>query len=303
MKYKLSLLVLLFITQLSFAQKDSIPQPQTIVEVYDVVAIYYDHTDSRGHSRRYTSEVKGEILSYDESTGQLTFKALDGKMYSLKSTDYKYFQYKKEFVKKVKQVIVKERKSSGFEFTVGLSAGYFNLNQELTTDDYFINGFEGSADIPICLKVGAGMVLNKNSVAGLTGEYAVWMDNSSYFNVGARYQYMYNPTKNAAFYLPVELKYSRYQFSSQYSTSDTTDLGGGSWQYPGYLNTKVATNNLELNIGQGISFALKNKKSISLELMLLKQFILSQSFKSESERSPTSKFGIIGAKLNVSFNF
>jgi hypothetical protein len=60
------------------AQPDTNPEkPNTIVEVYDVVAVYREHLDGRGRVRQYTSEMKGEILKYDESTGVLTFKGTD----------------------------------------------------------------------------------------------------------------------------------------------------------------------------------------------------------------------------------
>ena len=78
----------------SYAQNDTIPKEQNVtVEVYDVVAVYREHLDGRGRTRRFTSETKGEILKYDESTGVLTFKGIDGKMYSYKSDQYEYFQY------------------------------------------------------------------------------------------------------------------------------------------------------------------------------------------------------------------
>ena len=295
--------IILFNTTLN-AQIDTIhKQPNEIIEIYDVVAVYKESTDGRGQARKYVSELKGEILNYDQSTGVLTFKGIDGKMYSFKSDEYKYFEYDKEFSSKNKQVIILPRKDSGFEFSAGISAGYFKISHNFTADDFYISGFQSGADIPICLKLGASKYLNKNSLVGLTAEYALIMDDNSYFNVGARYQYLYNHNKNSAFYFPVELKFSRYQFNSQYQTSDTTFFDDLNWEYPSRSDTKVALNNLELNIGQGLSFALKNNKSLALELMLVKQFILSQTFKNEAEFPPKSKFGVNGLKLSIFVNF
>ena len=299
-----TILTFVLLNGLLFAQKDSIPKVQnTLVEIYDVVAVYREHVDGRGVTRQYTSEMKGEILNYDGSTGVLTFKARDGKMYSLKSTDYKYFEYDKEFTSKNKQVVQLDRKDAGFEINVGLNAGYFKINHNFIADDFYINGMNSGADLPICLKLGVGKYLNKNSLVGINAEYALVIDNNSYFNIGTRYQYMYNPSKNSAFYFPIELKFSRYQFNSQYQTSDTTFTNNSSWEYPTQLDTEITTNNIELHIGQGISFALKNKKSLTLELLLLKQFAMRQTFKNESGLSPNSEYGITGLKLAACMNF
>jgi hypothetical protein len=304
MKKLLMCITLALINHALYAQIDTIPKEQNIkIEVYDVVAVYKESTDGRGQTRKYVSELKGKILNYDESTGVLTFKGNDGKMYSFKSGDYKYFEYDKEFTSKIKHVVILPRKDSGFEFSAGISAGYFKINHNFTADDFYMSGFQSGADIPICLKLGASKYLNKNSLVGLTAEYALLIDDNSYFNVGARYQYLYNPNKNSAFYFPVELKFSRYQFNSQYQTSDTTYIDDLNWEYPSRSDTKVALNNLELNIGQGLSFALKNKKTLSLELMLVKQFVLSQTFKNVAEFPPKSKFGVNGLKLSVFMNF
>lgn len=294
----------LCMSTVALAQNDSVPaQPTTITEIYDVVAIYRQTTDGRGNPRTVTSELRGEIINYDESTGVLTFKANDGRMYSLRSEDYKYFEYDKEFTRKVKQVVVKTRKEEGFEFSVGIAAGYFNIDHDFTEDGYFSNGFYSSADIPITIRLGASRYLNKNMQAGLVAEYAMIIGDSKYFNVGGRFQYMYNNTKNAAFYLPVEVKYSRYDFSSQYQVNDTTFIDEFSYEYPSRLDTRVTLNNVELCIGQGISFALKNKKSLSLEAMFVKQFVVSQKITSSNPLTPNSKFNVFGGRLSLSFNF
>lgn len=304
MKKSLICIVLVLFNLALYAQTDTISKASnTLIEVYDVVAVYKEHTDGRGKTRQFTSEMKGKILNYDESTGVLTFKGIDGKMYSFKNTDYKYFQYDKEFSSKKKQGNILPRKVAGFEFSAGLSAGYFNINHNFTNDEFYRSSFQSDADIPICIKLGASKYLNKNSLVGFTTEYALIMDDNSYFNIGTRYQFLYNHNKNSALYFPVELKFSRYQFNAQYQTNDTTFFDDLNWEYPSMSETKVALNNLEFNIGQGLSFALKNNKSLSLELMLVKQFILSQTFKNENDFPPKSKFGVSGSKLSVFVNF
>jgi hypothetical protein len=295
-------IILIMSNTAAWAQMDSTlktPAANTKVEIYDVVAVYKEHKDSRGITRTFTYEMKGDILNYDQSTGVLTFKDLDGKVYSLKGSDFKYFEYDKVFTTKIKPVVIHARKDSGVEWSAGITMGYFNIRHDFTPDDHFLNGFESSADIPVCLKLGVGKYLNKHALAGMKTEYAVVMGDSRYFNIGARYQYMYHPNKNSAFYFPAELKYGRYQFMSQYQINDTLFLDNSGWMFPASTDTKVTSHCAELNLGQGVSFALKNKKSISMELMLFNQFMLSQKIKGIDARTPDSVYGVNGVKFSL----
>lgn len=286
----------------AWAQKDSTLKTtaaNTKVEIYDVVAVYKEHKDSRGITRTFTYEMKGDILNYDQSTGVLTFKDLEGKMYSLKGTDFKYFEYDKVFTTKIKHAVIHPRKDAGIEWSAGITMGYFNIGHDFTPDEHFINGFESSADLPVCLKLGVGKYLNTHALVGMNAEYALVMGESRYVNVGARYQYLYHPNKNSAFYFPAELKYGRYQFDAQYQTNDTLFLDNSGWMFPASTDTRVTSHCAELNLGQGVSFALKNKKSISMELMLFKQFMLSQKIKGIDARTPESDYGVSGVKFSV----
>ncbi|PCJ35644.1 MAG: hypothetical protein COA99_13705 [Moraxellaceae bacterium] len=297
--------IALFNTAL-FAQTDTTSNSQNVnIEVYDVVAVYRDHIDGRGRTRKFTSEIKGHIIKYDESTGVLTFKGIDGRMYSYTSDQYEYFQYDKEFTskrKKKKQKALNLRKDSGFEISIGLSAGVLNIPTGFETDDNYIGGLTSAFEKLVCLKGGVSKYLNINSSVGLTAEYSMLSSEMTYFNVGAGYQYLYNPTKNAAFYFPLALKFSHYQADHSYQFDETVYTNNGSY-WPNDLDANVTINALELNIGQGVSFALKNKRSISLELMLLNQFILSQKVEIPNDVSPITDYRVNGIKLSVLMNF
>jgi hypothetical protein len=287
------------------AQNDSVPTvSESSVEVYDVVAIYREMKDGRGRLRKFTSEIKGEIINYDASTGFITFKAIDGRMYSLSSDQYEYFQYDKEFkVKRKKIKKIKPRKDSGFEFSVGLSVANMIIPTGLQFTDSIVGGTTSGYSLPVCLKAGASKYLNKNSTVGLSAEYALVAGGDNYFNVGARYQYLYNPNNNAAFYFPVELKYARYTadyFYVQYlDTVSTSDWFESNTTY----DAEVTLNALELNIGQGVSFALENKRSLSLEFMLFTQFLLSEEYRIDYFTQPETDFSSYGMKLSLFMNF
>lgn len=220
------------------------------------------------------------------------------------SSETEYFQYDQTFAsKEKKQRVLKPRKDAGFQFSAGLSVGFLTIPTGIQLDDSLVGGSTAGFELPICIKLGASKYLNKNSQVGLTAEYSLFGSGTSYFNAGARYQYLYNPTKNAAFYFPIELKFSHYQadyYSVQYidPISTSPDFSSNTT-----YEAEVTLNSLELNFGQGVSFALENKRSLSIELMLLRQFILSEKFVITNDVTPETDFRVSGLKLSVFMNF
>ncbi|MDG1147252.1 MAG: hypothetical protein P8N52_02990 [Crocinitomicaceae bacterium] len=304
MKIILAFIIITLFSTALFAQNDKVSSPQdVIVEIYDVVAVYREHKDGRGRTRQFTSEIKGEIIKYNQHSGVLTFKRIDGKMYSLTSSQYEYFQYDKEFTsKKKKQKVINPRKDSGLEFSVGMSAGFLNIPTGFKQDENYVGGTTTGFETPICIKGGVSKYLNKNSLVGVTSEYAMFSSEATYFNVGARYAYLYSPGKNTTFYFPVELKFSHYQAESYYYQYNDTVYTDNGYDWPMAIDAGVSINALELNVGQGLSFALKNKRSISLELMLLRQFILTEKIIVPVSVSPKTDFSVYGMKLSILMN-
>lgn len=130
-----------FLSLAIHAQIDTLKKEPTIkVEVYDVVAVYKEHQDGRGNVQKFTSELKGKILTYDSSTGLLTFKSIDGKMYSFKAGEYKYFEYDKQFTSKIKKSVqVYPRKETEFEFSLGFRTSLIAMRDDFTPDNYYLN--------------------------------------------------------------------------------------------------------------------------------------------------------------------
>ena len=305
MKNLITFIAIALLSVTVYAQNDTISSPQsTTVEIYDVVAVYREHQDGRGRTRQFTSELKGEIIKYDESTGVLTFKGIDGRMYSFNSDQYEYFQYDKEFAsrRKKKQKVVKPRKDSGYEISIGLSNGALNIPSGFEPDETYYSGIEAGFAWMVCLKGGVSKYLNKYSSVGLTAEYSLVTPEINYFNFGARYQYIYNPARNGAFYFPIELKFSHFQAEHYYQVDETVYVDGGSY-WPNELDAQVTLNAIEMNLGQGVSFAIQNKRSISLELMLLNQFVLSEKVEVPNNVSPNTNYRVNGIKLSFFMNF
>jgi hypothetical protein len=307
MKIIITIIAVVFLNTILLAQNNTIPKEQNeIVEVYDVVAVYKSTTDGRGRTRNYVSELKGEILNYDESTGVLTFKDKDGRIYSFKSDEYKYFEYDKEFTRKVKNFVLRPRKESEFEISAGFRASFINLNDNFSADDYYVWSGGGSSDLPISIFLGAGKYFGRRHYLGLNGEMALTSYGSGYISTGLRYCYQYDANKrNVAFYLPVELNYFRSNYDQNFQVNDTvieTSGGGTSISYPGNKNLEYSLSAVSVSLGQGIGFIMNNKHSIAIELSLVKYFPFGIKFKDLEQESPNVRFSGNGFRLSLIYN-
>lgn len=301
-------LTLMFILSLGInAQVDTLQKdPTKKVEVYDVVAVYKEHRDGRGNVQRFTSELKGKILSYDASTGLITFKGIDNKMYSFRSGEYKYFEYNKEFTTKVKNTQLYPRKENEYEFSGGIRASMLIFNNNFTTDDYYLNSNGGYFDLPVSIYLGAGKYFKSRHFVGVCGELAVIVDGKNYFNGGLRYTYQYDANKrNVALYIPIELQFLHVKTYSQFQTTDTNFVagsGGQSYSYPSNLNVDYKLNAFSFSLGQGFSFIKKNKHSIALELSFVRYFPLKLTYINLDREPPKTDFTGNGFRFSLIYN-
>ncbi len=307
MKKIVVLFSIVFLCSQLNAQVDTISKDPTVkVEIYDVVAIYKEHQDGRGNTRQYTSELKGEILNYDATTGLLTFKGLDGRMYSFKSGDYKYFEYDKQFTSKVKNKQLNPRKESEFEFSAGIRASWLTFNDNFTEDDYYLNSNGGHFDLPVSIYLGAGKYFNRRHFAGASGELGVIVDGKNYFMGGLRYAYQYDAyKKNVAFYLPVELQYFNVKANSNFQVNDTVvdvQPGGTVYYYPSNADLNYRLNAFSVSFGQGFSFIMKNKHSIALELSFVRFFPFKPTYFDLDRDPPKTDFSGNGFRFSLIYN-
>lgn len=304
MKAIITLTIIVIMSLATNAQVDTLQKDPTIkVEVYDVVAVYKEHRDSRGNIQQYASELKGKILSYDASTGLLTFKGIDGKMYSFKSGEYKYFEYDKQFTSKVKNSQIYPRKETEFEFSGGFAASIFSFNSNFTQDDYYVNSNGGYYGRPISFHLGAGKYFSRRHFVGASGEIAV-VGRDNFFSAGLRYSYQYDANKgNVAFYIPVELQYFQVKTESRFQVKDTLyNAQSGGYSYPSDLNLEYKLSALSLSLGQGFSFISKNKHSIALELSLIRFFPFDPKYLNLDREPPNTNFLGNGFRLRLIYN-
>lgn len=307
MKILITVISAVLFNTLIKAQNDTISKEQNeIVEVYDVVAVYKSTTDGRGRTRNYVSELNGEIINYDESTGVLTFKDKDGRMYSFKSDEYKYFEYDKEITKKVKKFDLRPKKDSEFEISAGFRAAFINFNDNFSADDYYVGSGGGSSDLPISIFLGVGKYFGREQYLGLNGEIALTSYGGGYLSTGLRYCYQYDGNKrNVAFYLPVELNYFRSNYDQYFQVNDTvieTSGGGTSYYYPSDKKLEYSISAVSVSLGQGFGFILNNKHSLALEFSLLKYFPVGAKFTNLEKKAPNVRFTGNGFRLSLIYN-
>lgn len=304
MKRIITLAITAILSIAANAQIDTLQKDPTIkVEIYDVVAVYKQHLDGRGNTREYTSEMKGEILSYDASTGLLTFKGIDGRMYSFKSGEYKYFEYDKQFTSKIKNTQVYSRKETEFEFSGGLRASWLAIREDFTADDYYMNSTGGFFGLPVSIYLGAGKYFSRRHFVGVSGELAV-LSHDNIFSGGLRYAFQYDAHKrNIAFYLPLELQYFHGKSETLFQVNDTiNDPQYGGTNYPGNLNVDYKLSALSFSLGQGFSFIMKNKHSLALELSMVRFFPFEPKYLNLDREPPKTSFSGNGFRFSLIYN-
>lgn len=247
--------------------------------------------------------LRGQILIFEEKDGDITFQDIYGRKYSITREEYSYFE-ENQFVKERKSkndTIVKVRKENQLEFSVGLTYGSYAPTITFEPDAYFLQNLNNSSYFPISLQIGAGKYFNRKNFLGVNLNYALISGGSPTFNTNLRYQFQYDAYKrNTACYIPVEFGYHSLNYSTSFYVSDSLVLGQNSWTEQ--LNTNVKVSSLNLGIGNGFNFMLKNTHSITLEFLIYKYFTMNQKFEALPQGNPNYTIDAVGAKLAVFVN-
>ncbi len=253
--------------------------------------------------------LKGEILIFEEKDGDLTFRDLDGKKYSITRKEYKYFVEDKRYLVKGNYgdtIQIRPRKELEYEFSIGFSSTIIRLHQELISDENFFSTVENTyLDAPLSFRLGFGKYFTRQHFIGMVADLGVISESKSYFGVGFRYVNQYDRyKKNVALYIPIELQFNSLSFDSEYRLNDPTGLppNYNYFDLPIEKNQNVI-NSLGLHLGQGFNFMLENKKAISLEFEFYKNFIISQKIGAIKGQTPNTTFTSFGGKVSLFYNF
>lgn len=280
-----ALTCVVFTTSKFHAQENKAPEG---VLVYDVVYL----KDGR--------VLKGEILIFEEKDGDITFKDLYGKKYSITREEYTYFvEDKRYFINKNDTLTIRPRKEKEIEINLGFSFNYLVIDQQFTADTNYMFAYNTyNTFVPMCFKLGVGKFLNRQNYVGLSADIPFTSGGAnSYFNLTGRYFHQYDAYKrNISFYIPVELGYSRFSFDGMYQKLTSTP-----WS-PENETANHIVSSATFSLGQGVSFILNNKKSVSVELIFIKNYIMSVNYEGLSMTPPTSKYKSNNFKLALFYN-
>lgn len=285
-KFHLILFIFLGINSFVSAQTETNPN----VLVYDVVYM----KDGR--------VLKGEIIIFEEKDGDITFKDIYGRKYSIKREEYNYFVEDKRFlINKNDTLVIRPRKEKELEISLGFNAAYLNASEDFKADDYYLHAYTSTVHFtPICFKFGIGKYINRQNFIGLSADVALATEIKSYFNVGLKYVHQYDAYKrNVSFYIPVELLFNNLNMSSGYQVNDPAYT---SESYSKTFEVTHSFQSLGLNLGQGVSFILNNKKSVSMELSLFKNYVISHGYEDLNRAGPKGDFNFNGMKFTFFYN-
>lgn len=240
--------------------------------------------------------LQGQILIFEEKDGDITFQDTYGRKYSITREEYKYFE-ENQIVKDRKSkrdTVVLDRKENEFEFSVGLSYGWYNPTANFTADAVYTDNFNNGSYYPINVHLGAGKYFNRKHFAGLNADFSIISTAAPVLNINGRYAYQYDAyKKNTALYVPVELGFMSLTNSTSFFVPDSTTFMGYK-----QVDYDVKTSAVNIGIGHGFNFMMKNKHSFALEVLVYKYFILNESFQGTLEGgTPNFSTSPIGAKL------
>jgi len=288
-RYIFFFIILIFLQQGSVFAQAKPKQPV----VYDIVHL------------KTGKVLYGEIIEFNQKDGDLTFRDSYNRNYSLSREMYDYFEENVTFNKRVRDTIVRPRKTNEFSFMVGLSQFAAGTDNGFVPDDYYLwsssNGY--FFDLPICMTVGAGKYLSRQHFIGIKTDMKILSSLDHFYSIGANYQFQYDGMKsNVAKYIPIRVNYG---IRSSQEWVDVQDL-----TMPPFTNNiqkqfDVNMSSLGIEFGHGFSFIGNNKHSWNLEFCFFKNMVLSQTITPVSLGGalPNFNFSQAGAKLSLSFNF
>jgi hypothetical protein len=247
----------------------------------------------------------GEIIEFNQKDGDLTFRDNYNRNYSLSREMYDYFEENVTYNKRIRDTLVRPRKTDEFSFMLGLTQFAAGTDNGFVADDYYLISY-GSGyyfDLPICMSVGAGKYLSRQHFVGLKADVKLLSGLDHFYSIGANYQFQYDGMKsNVAKYIPIRLNYGVRSSDEWVNIQDPTMP-----PFSNYIQKQFDVNmsSLGIEFGHGFSFIGSNKHSWNLEFCFFKNMVLSQTITPIPLGAglPNFNYSQAGAKLSLSFNF
>lgn len=203
----------------------------------------------------------GEIIMFQESDGDITFRDLTGRTYSITRKEYDFFRENVVIIDENNKdtTIINERKIYGGAFSVGVAQNLYVT---------YWNAF-----IPTALHLSYGKRLSRKTLLGLNLEYSMFenSDVKTYFNPSLFVKHEYDAYRtNVGYYVIGELGYT-------FMNSNDDLIYKNTFNNIKARSTPIKKNYATIRVGQGFSFYFKNSNSISLELTVSRNELFSQS--------------------------
>lgn len=245
----------------------------------------------------------GEIISFDEASGTIVFKDNQGLRYSFGRSEYKYF--KEDEVIEVngrgqRERVLHPRKNSGFDIQLGFSGSSQAVTHTFKADDYHLSTWDTPDDIAAGIRIGLGLQVDSVHYIGAAIDLSFMTYNKSFNQMGLRYVYRYPaPKRNAAFYLPLEAKYSSTVADLVFEVPHEEF----SWQTDNVLYDITVTS-WELSLGQGVQWGLPNKRAVSAEVAIFRHFNLEHEYGdvTPGQQIPDSEFSTTGVRFALFYH-
>jgi len=214
--------------------------------------------------------LKGEILIFQESDGDITFIDTEGRKYSITREEYKYFKENIRYKMSDRNdtIIIRERKDKKMAVRAGILPLHFLIPDHGT----------GHIDI-VAFNGGIGYHFTREHYLGAYFEFNLFNSTlSKYFATGLEYNFQYDAYKrNTAFYLITQAKYALGSMIDNEVNIQIIDTLTGSTTYF-FSGPVYKTSSIGFTIGQGFAFMLRNRRSINLELLVGRQWILNKEW-------------------------
>jgi len=247
----------------------------------------------------------GEIIEFNQKDGDLTFRDNYNRNYSLSREMYDYFEENVTYQKRIRDTLVRPRKSDEFEFSIGISQFMAGTENGFIPDDYYLSSNASGYyfDLPTCVSLGFGKYLNRQHYVGLHSDLKLLSDLDHFYSIGVNYQFQYDGMKsNVAKYIPIRLNSG---VRSSQETVSVPDLTMPPFPVNTYETFDVTMRSIGLEFGHGFSFIGNNKHSWNLEFCFFKNRVLSQMVTPLplGATGPNFNFSQAGAKMRVTFHF
>jgi hypothetical protein len=190
-----------------------------------------------------------------------------------------------------------------FDFHVGLNTMFAGINNGFIMDDFYQSSNSNGMyfETPICLNFGIGKYFRQQHFVGLEFDLKAIGGPQTFFQSGVNYKYYYDAMKSdVARYIPLKVAHHNFSTIETFRVPDMTMP-----PLPTYTERDFAVDiqSLNIGIGHGWSFIVKDKHYWNIELLFYRGFWSKHSFISNGLSDPKISYQTAGAQLNLGFHF